>query len=90
MTIHWTLEQVNLLVTFQTEHVPRLGELLTLGYTEPDACQRLDAFMDRPQTGLIDIRYSPRSLWYPEFNQKALLERYGTRKYGHCKENWAM
>lgn len=81
----WTPEQVKLLTTFHREHAPRLGELVTLGYTEPDAQQRLDAFMARPDTGLVDIRYSPRSRWRPEFNQAALIERYGALRYGHCK-----
>jgi hypothetical protein len=82
---NWTPEQVRLLAAFHAKHTPRLGELVTLGYTEPDAQQRLDAFMARPDTGLVDIRYSPRSRWKPEFNQAALIERYGTLKYGHCK-----
>lgn len=64
----------------------RQGELLTLGYTEPNAMPRLDAFLAQPDTGLVDIRFSPRSRWYPEFNQAALLRRYGSLKYGHCRE----
>lgn len=64
----------------------RQGELLTLGYTEPDAMSRLDAFLAQPDTGLIDIRYSPRSRWHPKFTQAALLQRYGSLKYGHCRE----
>ena len=64
----------------------RQGELLTLGYTEPDALQRLDTFLAQSDTGLVDIRYSPRSRWRPVFNQAALIERYGPLKYGHCRE----
>ena len=82
---NWTPEQVKLLTTFHAQHAPRLGDLVTLGYTEPDAQQRLDAFMATTGAGLVDIRYSPRSRWRPEFNQAALIERYGALKYGHCK-----
>lgn len=85
MATNWTPEQVKLLATFHTEHTPHYGELLTLGYTEQDAQQRLDDFMAQPDTGLVDIRYSPRSRWRPEFNQSALIERYGAARYGHCK-----
>lgn len=83
----WTPEQIKLLTPFdqESEHAPRLGELLTLGYREPDALARLDAFMARPDVGLVDIRYSPRSRWQPEFNQRALIERYGAIRYGHCR-----
>src|SRR5512146_2013914 len=80
-----TPEQVKLLTTFHQEHTPRQGELVTLGYTEPDALPRLDEFMARPDTGLVDIRYSPRERGRPEFNQAALIKRYGALKYGHCK-----
>ena len=55
------------------EHTSRLGTLHTLGYTEPNAQQRLDEFLAQPHTGLVDIRYSPHSRWRPEFNQAALL-----------------
>lgn len=81
----WTPKQIKLLTLFHSTQAPQLGELLTLGYTEPDALARLDAFMERPDTGLVDIRYSPRSRWKPVFNQAALIERYGALKYGHCK-----
>lgn len=58
--------------------------LQTIGYTEPDAQARLDAFMAAPNAALVDIRYSPRSRWQPAFNQKRLIERYGDQ-YIHCK-----
>lgn len=83
--LNWTPEQGNLPHESHYEP-PRLGSLLTLGYTEPKAQERLDAFLAQPHTGLVDIRYSPRSRWRPEFNQSALIERYGALKYGHCRE----
>ena len=63
-----------------------MRELFTLGYTEPDALKRLDAFLARSDAKLVDIRYSPRSRWKPEFNRGALIERFGASKYYHVKE----
>lgn len=60
-------------------------ELTSLGYTEPDAQAKLDAFMSRPGAILVDIRLSPRSRWKPEFNQRALIAKYGSQ-YKHCRE----
>lgn len=60
------------------------GAVLTLGYTEPDAMPRLATFLAKPQTILLDIRYSPRSRWRPEWNQRPLIERYGVQ-YVHCR-----
>lgn len=78
----WTPEQLQLLTrdTSQTH-----GKLLTLGYTEPDARKRLEAFMEELDTRLIDIRYAPRSQWRPEWNKSALSEKYGLR-YAHLRE----
>lgn len=57
--------------------------LQTIGYTEPDAQARLDAFMAAQNAVLLDIRLSARSRWRPEFNKNALIAKYG-EKYRHC------
>lgn len=79
MTTHEIPEQD----TFHTRSL--YSGLFTMGYTEQDAQQRLDTFLAQPSTKLIDIRYSPRSRWKPEFNQSALIKRYGPLKYEHCR-----
>jgi uncharacterized protein (DUF488 family) len=60
------------------------GELFTVGYADPIGAARLEQLMSLPQTKLVDIRYSPRSRWRPEWNKKALLEKYG-QHYTHLK-----
>ncbi len=82
----WTPEAVRQLILFYEQQDPTWGTLQTLGYMEDHAQQRLDDFLARPHTSLLDIRYSPRSRWHPEWNKGALLERYGAMRYGHCKE----
>jgi|SRR5882762_1523488 len=59
--------------------------LETIGYTEPDAQSRIEAFLaqDRARHILMDIRYSPRSRWLPQYNRSALYNRYGVQ-YAHC------
>ncbi|MGH2478078.1 MAG: DUF488 family protein, N3 subclade [Ktedonobacteraceae bacterium] len=56
----------------------------TIGYTEPSAQERIDAFLaqDRARHILLDIRYRPYSRWRPAFNHQALYERYGVQ-YAH-------
>lgn len=61
------------------------GTIQTIGYTEPDAMQRIATFLAREHTGLVDIRKKPASRWYPAFNKKALVEQFSL-KYGHCPE----
>lgn len=58
--------------------------LFTLGYAEPDALARLDAFMARDDAALVDIRLRPTSRWCPDFRQPALIARYGMMRYAHC------
>lgn len=65
----------------------------TIGYTEQDALQRIDAFLARPRCYLVDIRYKPWSKWNPRWNRPALQARYphryvhlpglGNLHYGH-------
>jgi hypothetical protein len=62
-----------------------IGKLETIGYTEKDAAQRLEAFLAQPRTGLIDIRYSPRCRWDARWNKSALQAKYRTRKYIHLR-----
>lgn len=56
-----------------------MSELLTIGYTEPNALERIDAFLagDRATHILCDIRYRPYSRYRPAFNRGALVQRYG-------------
>lgn len=60
--------------------------ILPIGYTEPDAEQRIAEFLATSKKhGLVDIRLKPRSRWYQNFNLKALDQRYGVQ-YGWCPE----
>ena len=61
-----------------------LGTLATLGYTEPDALARVEAFVARPRAYLIDIRLAPYSAHAPTWNKPALASRYG-RCYAHLR-----
>ena len=58
------------------------GTLLTIGYTEPDAAQRIATFLAQPHTGLVDIRYSPRCTWDAQWDKSALQVTYG-QQYVH-------
>ncbi len=60
------------------------GTLTTLGYLEMDALPRLEAFLARPRTYLIDIRLTPYTPWQPEWSRPALQARYG-RQYAHLR-----
>lgn len=54
-----------------------MSELLTIGYAEPGAQERIDAFLRENHTGaLIDIRLSPRSRWHPAFTRSVLASKY--------------
>lgn len=53
-------------------------ELYTIGYIEPDAEQRIDAFLSFLGSVLIDIRHTPQSR-LPQFCQQALRSTYGQR-----------
>lgn len=59
------------------------GTLQTIGYTEQDAAQRIDAFLAQPKSGLVDIRYMPRCRWNAQWNKSALQAKYGRGKYVH-------
>lgn len=50
--------------------------ILTIGYTEENAQERIDAFLANPQAALIDIRYQPYSRFRPAFNKGALSSKY--------------
>jgi len=56
-----------------------LGTLYTIGYANSDEAARLVSLMCNKQTLLIDIRYSPRSRWLPQWNRAALTTTYGHR-----------
>jgi uncharacterized protein (DUF488 family) len=61
------------------------GILYTLGYTHPDATTTLQTLMTSdPKMLLIDIRYSPRSRWFPQWSKKQLQASWGDR-YQHMK-----
>jgi uncharacterized protein (DUF488 family) len=55
------------------------GTLYPVGYVHPDAAAQLEQYMRDEHTLLIDIRYSPRSRWHPQWTKNALTTRYGTR-----------
>jgi uncharacterized protein (DUF488 family) len=59
-----------------------LGHLETVGYTEKDAVQRINAFLMRPRSGLIDIRLHPSCQWSAQWNRETLKARYG-KQYIH-------
>ncbi len=61
-----------------------IGHLYTLGYAAPDSEQQLMTLMADPSMLLIDIRYSPRSRWQPQWNTKTLQAAWGDR-YRHMK-----
>lgn len=48
----------------------------TIGYTEPEAQARIDAFLTQPRTYLVDIRLTPYSRFRPQWNRPALQTRY--------------
>jgi uncharacterized protein (DUF488 family) len=53
-----------------------MSNLVTIGYTEENAQERIDAFLAQEEAALIDIRLSPRSRWRSAFNKAALEARY--------------
>ena len=55
------------------------GTIYTLGYSQLDAAATLERLMGNPRALLLDVRYQPRSRWYPEWNRAALSARYGER-----------
>lgn len=62
-----------------------MSELLTIGYTEPNAQERIDAFLAHPNTILVDIRFSARSRWAGHFGKGALEASY-KKQYIHVPE----
>lgn len=60
-------------------------QLQTIGYTEKDAAQRIDAFMQQPGAVLVDIRLSPWCSWDTQWCKQALSEKYG-KAYVHLRE----
>lgn len=61
-----------------------VGKLETIGYTEANAVQRIEAFLTLPRSGLIDIRYVPSCQWGKQWNKEALKARYG-KQYIHLR-----
>ena len=60
-----------------------LRRIHTIGYTEPNAQVRIDAFLSKPNACLVDIRFSARSRWNQSFRQDRLAQKYGAQ-YIHC------
>ena len=60
------------------------GRLETIGYTQANARTRIDAFVARPLSYLVDIRYKPYCGWNPNWNRQALKAHYG-RRYVHLQ-----
>lgn len=60
------------------------GILATIGYTEPDAQARVDAFVAQPRAYLVDIRLRPYSRFRPQWNRPVLQARY-QRRYVHLR-----
>ncbi len=56
-----------------------VGRLETIGYTEKDAVQRIEAFLTRPRSGLIDIRKDAFCSWSAQWNRDALKQKYGNQ-----------
>lgn len=70
----------------RSDEIEPVVRLQTIGYTEPDAQARIDAFLAQDENAaLIDIRLSPRSRWQTAFNKAALEARYPTQ-YLHVQE----
>jgi hypothetical protein len=59
------------------------GTLETIGYTEKDATQRIQAFLVHPHTMLVDIRYTPYCRWNAQWNKAVLQANYGRKQYIH-------
>jgi uncharacterized protein (DUF488 family) len=62
-----------------------MKELLTIGYTEENAQERIDAFLVNERAMLVDIRLSARSRWNGHFGKGALEKRY-KKQYVHIPE----
>jgi hypothetical protein len=60
------------------------GTLATIGYLEPDAQARIDAFLAHPRAYLVDIRLRPYARFRPQWNRPALHARYHGR-YVHLR-----
>ena len=62
-----------------------IGRLYTLGSAHPNAVATMQALMaSDSQMLLVDIRYTPRSRWFPQWSQKTLQTAWGDR-YRHVK-----
>ena len=55
------------------------GTLYAFGYAHPETATRVARLMSNPAMLLVDIRYSPRSRWLPQWNRNALMHTYGAR-----------
>lgn len=53
------------------------GTIYMVGYADETAETQVERFMRLPRALLVDIRFSPRSRWYPLWNRTALERRYG-------------
>lgn len=60
-------------------HPTPLGTLYTIGYAHPDEAARVAELMRHARILLFDIRYIPRSRWYPAWTRSALMDAYGDR-----------
>ena len=66
------------MITIRHTMVER-GTIYTVGFDHPDAAAQLDRLMRDPRAILVDIRWQPRSRWWPQWNRAALTARYGHR-----------
>lgn len=60
----------------------QVGTFQTIGYTEQDAVRRIETFLTRPRSGLIDIRKDAFCSWNVQWNRDALKKKYG-KQYIH-------
>src|SRR5262245_46755112 len=60
-------------------NIREMGTLYMLGYADPDTAAKLDRLMRQDRTLLVDIRYSPRCSFQPDWSRNALAARYGQR-----------
>ncbi len=59
-----------------------IGGLWMVGTASPGAAEEVERLMVEEHALLIDIRYAARSQWFPMWNKRQLLARFGSR-YTH-------
>jgi len=56
---------------------PTPGTLYTAGYADRKGAELVERLMRQERIRLLDIRFSPKSRWYPTWNYQALRTKYG-------------